>query len=172
MVDAESVVRAFELWLRHKKYSDSYAKSCSSMVKNLLSKVNYRFVSLDEVKSSKYYLSGKSRGAYNTSWNRFMEYLVENDLNSSCDNILRVSELYKWIVDDFRRWMISKGYSKNYIRMTVTYIKFLINVIGGVIADVDYVRSKICNKRGRMRSKYVGAWKLFMEYLEDIGLRR
>ncbi len=173
MVDIRSVAKAFSLWMRYKGYSDTYSEHCYYVVLGILNRFSGEFIGLDRVREIYDNMRGKSRTAYTVSWNRFMEYLEENGISAGCcGNVLRVSELYKWLVNGFREWLVSKGYSESYIKQNIRYIEFLINLIGGLIDDIEYIRGKLWNKSGCMRGKYVRAWKLFMEYLYSLGIGR
>lgn len=145
----------FVEWMKNMGYSN---RTISDAVCKIIRLVNDKGAFIDmcreEVRNMYWNCSKYIRHSFVYAWSCFSEYLCKCKLD--------------YIADEFMKWMIRKGYSKETAYSTSNKLKTLVRKFNCFCFSEDDIINSYFD-RGRTKGAYLYSFRRFKEFVREIG---
>lgn len=145
----------FIKWLKSKEYSEYTIDKIVHKLTNLIN-IGVRIDTCDDEIKEMFWNSTKSiRHSYLYAWYTLTNYLIYRKID--------------YILDEFSKWLLEKGYSERTALTLTNAIKTLTKIFNSFCISEDEIINRYRYYRNKTRSNYLYANRMFLDFAKSNG---
>ncbi len=144
------------MWLKRIGYSDNtIRKVVSKLIKLVHENGAFIDLCLDDIREMYWDCTKYIRHSFVYAWDCFSRFLISAKID--------------YIMSEFRKWLINKGYSEATAYYCSCKIKTLVRRFNSFCFNDDDIRRKFEKCSGKTRRTYLYSFRRFKEFVRELG---